>query len=58
MLGEEMTLVPGQLRAFPVAQLAAAREWLATAGDRGADDKASMRVTRRRGRPPLFICAR
>jgi hypothetical protein len=24
-------LVPGQLRAFPVAQLAAAREWLATA---------------------------
>jgi hypothetical protein len=33
-------LVPGQLRAFPAAQLAAAREWLATAGDRGADDKA------------------
>src|SRR5687768_9828259 len=33
-------LVPGQLRAFPVAQLAAAREWLATADDRGADDKA------------------
>ena len=32
-------LVPGQLRAFPVAQPAAAREWLATAGDRGADDK-------------------
>src|SRR5687768_16498210 len=33
-------LVPGQLRAFPVAQLAAAKEWLATADDRGADGKA------------------
>ena len=33
-------LVPGQLRAFPVAQLAAAREWLATTDDRGADAKA------------------
>ena len=30
-------LVPGQLRAFPVAQLAAAREWLAAAD--GAGDK-------------------
>jgi hypothetical protein len=28
-------LVPGQLRAFPVAQLTAAREWVAT--DAGAD---------------------
>jgi hypothetical protein len=33
-------LVPGQLRAFPVAQLAAAREWLATADGGGAGDKA------------------
>jgi hypothetical protein len=28
-------LVPGQLRAFPVAQLAAAKEWLATADGSG-----------------------
>jgi len=28
-------LVPGQLRAFPVAQLAAAREWLASAAAGG-----------------------
>src|SRR5688500_2365780 len=32
-------LVPGQLRAFPVAQLAAAREWLAMADGSGAGDK-------------------
>jgi hypothetical protein len=32
-------LVPGQLRAFPVAQLAAAREWLATADGAGAGGK-------------------
>jgi hypothetical protein len=30
-------LVPGQLRAFPIAQLAEAKEWLATA-DGGGDD--------------------
>jgi len=30
-------LVPGQLRAFPVAQLASAREWLATADRIGAE---------------------
>ena len=33
-------LVPGQLRAFPVNQLAAAREWLATADGSGAGDEA------------------
>src|SRR3954453_794800 len=30
-------LLPGQLRAFPVAQLAAAREWLATTDGASAD---------------------
>jgi hypothetical protein len=33
-------LVPGQLRAFPVNQLVAAREWLATADGSGAGDEA------------------
>jgi SpoIIAA-like len=33
-------LVPGQLRAFPVAQLAAAREWLARADGADAGDQA------------------
>jgi hypothetical protein len=28
-------LVPGQLRAFPVAELAAAKSWLATDGSAG-----------------------
>ena len=31
-------LVPGQLRAFPVAELAAAREWLVTVDNAGAVD--------------------
>jgi hypothetical protein len=33
-------LVPGQLRAFSVAQLSAAREWLAAADGSAAGDKA------------------
>ena len=33
-------LVPGQLRAFPVKQLAAATEWLATDDGSGAGDEA------------------
>jgi hypothetical protein len=33
-------LVPGQLRAFPVKQMAAATEWLATARGSGAGDEA------------------